>query len=162
VATAVYPGTFDPMTLGHLDVARRAARIFDRLIFAIFAGRGPKDPLFSVEERVELARAALADLPNVVVDSYSGLTVDYARRVGAVALVHGMRTVSDFEYQYVRFHMNDALAPEIESVFFLTNPKYAFISSSLIKEVVSGGGDVSSMVPAQVEQALRQRFDGRA
>ena len=161
MATAVYPGSFDPTHIGHLDVARRATRIFDRLIFAVNTGVSPKSRLFTPEERVALARAALADLPNVVVDSYNGLTVDYARRVGAVALVHGIRTVSDLEYESTRAHMNSALAPQIESVFFMTSPEYAFISSSLIKDVVMNGGDVSGMVPAQIEQALRQRFAAR-
>ncbi len=160
--TAIYAGTFDPITLGHVDVARRASRIFDRLIFAIFAGRGSKTPLFTQEERVELARAALTEVPNVVVDSYDGLTVDYARRVGAIAIVRGVRTVSDYDYEFAQRHMNNALAPEIETIFFMTSAEYAFLNSSLIKEVARGGGDVSSMVPPQVAEALRRKVAGRS
>ena len=160
--TAIYAGTFDPITLGHVDVARRASRIFDRLIFAVFAGRGSKTPLFTQEERVELARAALAEVPNVVVDSYDGLTVDYARRVGAMAMVRGIRTISDFDYEFSLAHMNGALTPDIESVVFMTSPRHAFISSSLLKEVARNGGDVREMVPVAVWQALRERFEARS
>lgn len=156
--TAVYAGTFDPPTMGHVDIVRRAARIFDRLIFAVFAGGAAKQPLFSAEERVALARVALAEIPNVVIDSYRGLTVDYARRMGAVAIVRGLRAVSDFEYEFTLAHMNERLAPGIESVFLMTVPDYAFVSSSLIKEVAGQGGDVNGMVPPVVEQALRRHF----
>ena len=158
---AVYVGSFDPLHLGHCDVARRAARVFDRVIFAISTATGSKQPLFSGPERIALARAALADIPNVVVDSYPELTVDYARRAGAIAIVKGVRTVADYEYELQQAHMNSALAPGIESVFFMTSPQYVFFSSSLIKQVALAGGDVSGMVPADVERALRQRRDER-
>jgi pantetheine-phosphate adenylyltransferase len=161
VAVAIYSGSFDPLTMGHLDVAHRAARIFDRLVVAVSASRGAKTPLFTAEERVALARAALADLPNVVVDSFNGLLVDYARQMGATAIVRGLRAISDFEYEFTMAHMNDKLAPEIESVFMMTSPEYAFVSSSLIKEVASLGGDVDGMVPPAVKQALQQRFGVR-
>lgn len=161
MATAIYPASFDPMHLGHLDVARRASRIFERLICAVGIDSGKANPLFTPEERVAMVRAALAELPNIAVDSYRGLTVDYARRVGAVAMVRGMRTVADFETEFAMAHMNGALAPEIESVFFATSPKHAFISSSLIKQVAALGGDVGMMVPAPVQQALRKRFAAR-
>ena len=157
VRVAVYAGSFDPLHLGHVDVVRRAARLFDRLIFAVFSGTGFKNPLFTGPERVELARAAMADIPNVLVDSYRGLTVDYARRAGAVAIVKGVRTVADFEYELQQAHMNGTLAPEIESIFFMTSPQFVFFSSSLIKQVALAGGDVSAMVPANVDQALRAR-----
>jgi pantetheine-phosphate adenylyltransferase len=154
---AVYAGSFDPLHFGHVDVVRRAARLFDRVVFAISTGTGAKDFLFTGPERAELARAALAALPNVGVDSYGGLTVDYARRIGAVAIVKGVRTVADFEYELQQAHMNGALAPDIESVFFMTSPPYVFFSSRLIKQVALAGGDVRGMVPAEVEQALRLR-----
>lgn len=155
--TAIYPGTFDPPTMGHVDVACRAARIFDRLILVVATRQG-KAPLFTTEERIALVRAALADVPNVVVDSFSGLTVDYARQVGAVAIVRGLRAVSDFEDEFTLAHMNEAMAPGIETVLFMTSPEYAFVSSSLIKEVASLRGNVDGMVPDEVEVALRRRF----
>ncbi|HEX5503327.1 MAG TPA: pantetheine-phosphate adenylyltransferase [Thermomicrobiales bacterium] len=158
--TAIYPGTFDPPTMGHVDVARRAARIFDRLILVIATRQG-KAPLFTTEERIALVRAALADVHNVVVDSFSGLTVDYARQVGAVAIVRGLRAVSDFEDEFTLAHMNEAMAPGIETVLFMTSPEYAFVSSSLIKEVASLRGNVDGMVPDGVEAALRRRFATR-
>jgi pantetheine-phosphate adenylyltransferase len=158
---AVYAGSFDPLHMGHVDVVRRAARLFDRLIFAVFTGTGFKSPLFTGPEREALARDALVGIPNVLVDSYRELTVDYARRAGAVAIVKGVRTVADFEYELQQAHMNSALAPEIESVFFMTSPEYVFFSSSLIKQVALAGGNVSAMVPANVDQALRARREMR-
>ena len=158
---AVYAGSFDPLHLGHCDVARRAARLFDQLVFAVFTGSGSKSPLFTGPERVELARAALADVPNIVVEGYRELTVGYAQRLGASALVKGVRTVADFESELQQAHMNSVLVPEIESIFLMTNPQYVFFSSSLIKEVAMAGGDVSGMVPAGVERALRQRRENR-
>lgn len=150
------------MHLGHLDVARRAARVFDRLTIAIFAGRGSKSALFTPEERVAMARAAVGDVPNIIVDSYTGLTVDYARRVGATVIVRGVRTVTDYDYEFAQRHMNSVLAPEIETVFFMTGAEYAFLQSSLIKEVARAGGNVGSMVPRQGEEALRRKFAERA
>lgn len=161
LSTAVYAGSFDPLHLGHRDVAERAARLFDRLIFAVFTGTGSKRPLFTGPERVKLAREALADLTNVSVLGYRELTVGYARNLGADALVKGVRTVADFEYELQQAHMNRALVPEIESVFLMTSPQFVFFSSSLIKEVALAGGDVSDMVPAVVKQALRQRCENR-
>lgn len=159
--TAVYAGSFDPLHLGHRDVAERAARLFDRVIFAVFTGTGSKRPLFTGPERVELACAALADLPNISVRGYRELTVGYARSLDADVLVKGVRTVADFEYELQQAHMNRALVPEIESVFLMTSPQFVFFSSSLIKEVAMAGGDVSGMVPAVVERALRQRREHR-
>ena len=161
LSTAVYAGSFDPLHLGHRDVAERAARLFDRLIFAVFTGSGSKRPLFTGQERVDLAREALADLANVSVLGYRELTVGYARNLGADALVKGVRTVADFEYELQQAHMNRALVPEIESVFLMTSPQFVFFSSSLIKEVAMAGGDVGSMVPVVVERAMRQRRDER-
>jgi pantetheine-phosphate adenylyltransferase len=158
---AVYAGSFDPLHLGHCDVARRAARLFDRLVFAVYTGTGSKSPLFSGDERVELARAALADVPNITIEGFRELTVGYAQRLGASALVKGVRTVADFESELQQAHMNSVLVPGIESIFLMTNPRYVFFSSSLIKEVAMAGGDVSGMVPAEVERALRQRRENR-
>ena len=158
---AIYPGSFDPITLGHVDVARRAAKLFERLIVAVYAGEEKRGGLFSVEERLSLARRALADEPNVVVDSFSGLTVEYARALGATTIVRGLRAVSDFEYEFKLAHMNAHLAPEIEVVCLMTSSRHSFISSSLIREVAALGGDVEGLVPAHVRDALRTRVGSR-
>lgn len=155
---AIYPGSFDPITLGHLDVAHRAARIFDTLIVAVYSGSDKPGALFSLEERLAMAREALADLDNVVVDSFSGLTVEYARAKGATTIVRGLRAVSDFEYEFKLAHMNEHLAPEIEVVCLMTSSRHSFVSSSLIREVASLGGDITGLVPAHVATALRARF----
>lgn len=158
---ALYPGAFDPITNGHIDVAQRAARLFDLLIVGIYAGndRLDKPPLFSPEERREMAEQALAGLANVRVDIFSGLTVDYARAVGAQAIVRGLRAVSDFEYEFKLAHMNRHMAPEIDVVCLMTSSQNSFISSSLIKEVARLGGDVSGLVPEHVVKALARKFE---
>ena len=158
---ALYPGAFDPITNGHIDVAQRAARLFDLLIVGIYAGsdRLDKPPLFSPEERREMAEQALAGLANVRVDIFSGLTVDYARAVGAQTIVRGLRAVSDFEYEFKLAHMNRHLAPEIDVVCLMTSSQNSFISSSLIKEVARLGGDVSGLVPEHVVEALARKFE---
>lgn len=160
---ALYPGAFDPITNGHIDVAQRAARLFDVLIVGIYAGvdREDKTALFSPDERCEMARKALAGLPNVRVDIFWGLTVDYARAVGALTIVRGLRAVSDFEYEFKLAHMNRHLAPEIDVVCLMTSSQNSFISSSLIKEVARLGGDVSGLVPDHVVEALRRKFEAR-
>uniref|UniRef100_A0A7C3AS03 Phosphopantetheine adenylyltransferase n=1 Tax=Thermorudis sp. TaxID=1969470 RepID=A0A7C3AS03_9BACT len=157
----LYPGAFDPITNGHIDVAQRAARLFDLLIVGIYAGadRLDKPPLFSPEERREMAEQALAGLANVRVDIFSGLTVDYARAVGAQTIVRGLRAVSDFEYEFKLAHMNRHLAPEIDVVCLMTSSQNSFISSSLIKEVARLGGDVSGLVPEHVVKALARKFE---
>ena len=159
---AIYPGTFDPITLGHLDLAHRAARVFDRLIVAVYAGGEKAEGLFSLEERLALAREALIPEAgagaNIVVDSFSGLTVEYARAMGAETIVRGLRAVSDFEYEFKLAHMNDHLAPEIEVVCLVASARHSFISSSLIREVAALGGDIDGLVPAHVAEALRARF----
>ena len=164
---AVYPGSFDPITNGHVDLARRASRLFDRLIVAVYTGgtHGEKRHLFSVDERVRLVRACLNDLDNVDIDTFQNLTVDYARSVGAQTIVRGLRAVSDFEYEFKLAHMYQHLAPELEVVCLMTSSSYSFISSSFIREVASLGGDVTALVPAPVVETLQRRFghdDARA
>ncbi len=157
---AIYPGSFDPITLGHVDVALRAARLFDRLILAVYAGSEKPGGLFLPDERIELARVALreAGAENVEIEQFSGLTIEYARQRGATTVVRGLRAVSDFEYEFKLAHMNNHLAPEIEVVCLMTSSRHSFISSSLIREVSSLGGDVAGLVPDNVRVALRDRF----
>lgn len=157
---AIYPGSFDPITLGHVDVALRAARLFDRLILAIYSGSEKPGGLFHPEERIELARVALvgAGVDNVEIEQFSGLTIEYARQRGATTVVRGLRAVSDFEYEFKLAHMNHHLAPEIEVVCLMTSSRHSFISSSLIREVASLGGDVAGLVPDNVRVALLDRF----
>lgn len=157
---AVYPGSFDPITNGHVDLARRASRLFDRLIVAVYTGgtHGEKRHLFSVHERVRLVRECLAGADNIDVDTFENLTVDYARSVGAQTIVRGLRAVSDFEYEFKLAHMYQHLAPELEVVCLMTSSSYSFISSSFIREVASLGGDVTALVPPPVVEALEKRF----
>jgi pantetheine-phosphate adenylyltransferase len=160
---AVYPGTFDPITLGHLDIALRAARLFDRVVLSVYRGTEKPGRLFSADERIELARRALRDSSDpaaarVEIDSFSGLAVEYARAQGASVIVRGLRAVSDFEYEFKLAHMNAHLAPEIDVVCLLTSSRLAFISSSLIREVAALGGDVAGLVPDHVRDALRANY----
>ncbi|MFM8531095.1 MAG: pantetheine-phosphate adenylyltransferase [Ilumatobacteraceae bacterium] len=145
--------------MGHLDVALRAARLFDEVVVAVYAGAGKPGALFSTSERIALAEAALADGPsNIRVSSFTGLTVEFARAEGAEVIVRGLRAVSDFEYEFKLAHMNDHLAPEIEVVCLMTSSRHSFISSSMIREVASLGGDVDGLVPAIVRDALAEKF----
>lgn len=157
---AVYPGSFDPITNGHLDMATRAARLFDRLILGVYRGgeHGPKRPLFSVDERVQMAERSLCHVDNITVDTFDELLVDYARKVGAQAIVRGLRAVSDFDVEFKLAHMYQHLAPELEVVCLMTSSNHSFISSSIIKEVASLGGTVDALVPPLVDEALRGRF----
>ena len=156
---AVYPGSFDPLTNGHLDIARRAARLFDTLIVAVYAFPD-KNLLFSIEERLELWREVInaEQLQNVRVDTFKGLVVDYAHSVGGQTLVKGLRSPNDFEAEFQQGLMNRKLAPEIETVCLLTNLEQLFVSSSLLKEVARLGGDVSDMLPSPVMKALQKKF----
>lgn len=154
--TAVYPGTFDPLTNGHLDILDRAAALFDRVIIAV-ASNSNKETLFTLSERQELLRFELREMKNVEVSSFSGLTVDFARQCGAVALIRGLRAMTDFEYEFQLALMNKKLAPDIETVFLMTKSDYSFISSSAIKWAASLGGSIAEFVPPNVEKAIMQK-----
>jgi pantetheine-phosphate adenylyltransferase len=153
----MYPGTFDPITLGHEDLVRRAVRLFDRVVVAIAANPESKAPMFSVEERVALASAAFADIDNVEVTGYKGLTVDFAGEHGLTVIIRGLRAVSDFEYEFQLANMNRHLTDEVETAFLTPTEKYMFISSSLVREVAALGGDVSEFVSPKVRLALLER-----
>jgi len=154
---AVYAGTFDPMTMGHLDVVERAAHIFPELIVAVAAVTG-KSTLFSQKERVTLVKKSLTGLPNVTVEPFNGLLVEYARAQGAGVLIRGLRAFSDFEYEFQMALTNRRLAPDIETLFLMPKQDYSFLSSTNVKQVASLGGDVSEFVPAAVAKALARKL----
>jgi pantetheine-phosphate adenylyltransferase len=164
MSVAVYPGSFDPITNGHLDIVERAASVFDTVIVAVLANP-KKAPLLTVEERIEVIKAALAahDVPDerVDVDSFDGLTVEFAQSRDATAIVRGLRAISDFETEMQLAHNNRVLAPRIDTVFFMTSAANSYVSSSLVKEIASFGGDVSGMVPAAAREALDRAFAHR-
>ena len=153
---AIYPGSFDPLTNGHVDIIQRGARIFDRIVVAMLVNI-EKAPLFTVPERVDIARAVFRGWPNVEVDTFDGLLVDYARRKQATAIVRGLRAISDFEYEMQMALMNRRLSPEVETVFMMPAEPYTYVSSRLVKEVVALGGTVTGLVPEIVEQRLREK-----
>ncbi len=155
---ALYPGTFDPPTNGHVDVIQRGAKIFSQLTVAIL-NNPVKDPLFTVEERVEMIREATRSLKNVSVATFNGLMVEFARHEGATAVLRGIRAISDYEYEFQMALMNRRLAPEIETVFLQPAGRYSFVRSSMVKEVFSLGGDVSGLVPPNVLKRLRRRIN---
>ena len=157
---AVYPGSFDPLTNGHLDIARRAARLFDTLIIAVYAYPAAKNPLFSVEERMQLWQEVIAgeELTNVRVDKFTELLVEYVTSVGGQAIVKGLRSPNDFEAEFQQGLMNRKLAPDIETICLLTNLEQLFVSSSLLKEVAGLGGNVSDMLPPVVALELQKKF----
>ncbi|MUV36240.1 Pantetheine-phosphate adenylyltransferase [Lentibacillus sp. JNUCC-1] len=154
---AICPGSFDPVTYGHLDIIRRGARVFDEVIVAVFNNHS-KQPLFTGEERISLLKEVTADLPNVHVDVSEGLLIDYARKKGAHAILRGLRAVSDFEYELQITSMNRKLDENIETFFMMTNNQYSFLSSSIVKEVAKYQGNVSGLVPEPVERALIEKF----
>lgn len=153
----LYPGTFDPITNGHIDIASRAAILFDQLVIGIY-DRPLKSLLFSTEERIAMANEALKDLPHVRVESYSGLTVNFARQLGARFIVRGLRVISDFELEFQMAQINRKLAPEIDMICLMTDIRYAFLSSSIVKEVAMAGGCLEEMVPPHVASALARKF----
>lgn len=153
---AVCPGSFDPITYGHLDIITRGAKVFDE-IFVVVLSNSSKKPLFSVEERTEMIREVTKHLPNVKVDSFQGLLVDYASSVGASAIIRGLRAVSDFEYEMQITSMNRVLNDQIETFFIMTNSQYSFLSSSIVKEVAKYKGKISELVPPLVEKALMEK-----
>ena len=155
--TAIYPGSFDPITKGHLDVLERASSMFEKVIIAVLDNT-KKKCLLSTEERVNLIKKSVAHLTNVYVDSFDGLTIEYARKQNAEVLIRGLRAVSDFEYEMQLSQMNSALAPEINTIFLITKPKYNFISSSTVKEIVMMGGDISKFVPEEVKNYLEKKY----
>jgi len=154
---AVYPGTFDPVTNGHIDLLERSLRIFDEVIVAV-AENPKKTPLFSLEERIALFKAVSARFQNVVIEGFDGLLVDYVRKKKAVAIIRGLRAVSDFEYEMQMALMNRRLDNNIETVFMMPNEAYSFITSTIVKEAASYGGDVSSLVPQAVVEKLKKKF----
>ncbi|MGO9620201.1 MAG: pantetheine-phosphate adenylyltransferase [Desulfobaccales bacterium] len=154
---AVYPGSFDPITNGHLDLIQRALRIFDHIIVAV-ATNAFKQSLFTIEERMEMIRESLKDYPQITIDSFEGLLVNYARRQKARAVLRGLRAVTDFEYEFQLAMMNRRLEPEVETVFLMTGLRWVFLSSSILKEAAVHGGNVEGMVPEIVIQKLREKF----
>jgi pantetheine-phosphate adenylyltransferase len=160
LSIAIYPGSFNPITNGHLDIATRAAKIFDKLIIGVY--ETPDKPiLFTTKERVEFIRQVITDLPNVEVESFSGLTVDFAKKVKAQAMVRGLRMSADFEMEFDMAMMNKKLYPELETVCLMAKVEYQFLSSSLLKEVASLGGNIDDLVPKHVAEALRKKFQGK-
>ena len=154
--SAMYPGTFDPITLGHEDLVRRAGRLFDKVVVAI-AANPSKEPMFSLEERVALAQTALAEFDNVEVTGYDGLTVDFARQNDLQVIVRGLRAISDFEYEFQLANMNRHLNDEVETAFLTPTETYTYISSSLVREICKLGGDISEFVSPEVKIALMDR-----
>jgi len=153
---AMYPGTFDPVTNGHLDLVRRAAKLFDRVVVAVAASPN-KTPMFTLEERIGMARTALADAPNITVDGYAGLTVDYVRQHGLRVIIRGLRAVSDFEYEFQLATMNRHLRSEVETIFLTPAEEYTFVSSTFVREIGVLGGDISPFVPPGVASALARK-----
>ena len=160
--TAIYPGTYDPVTNGHIDVINRAAAIFDRVVIGVVGNPQHKQPMFTLDERVAFLKEALDGLENVEVDVFSELVVDFARRWGATTMVKGLRVISDFEWEFQMNQLNRTLAPEIETVYVMASPQVSFVSSSGVKEIASFGGNVEELVPVAVARRLKEMFpDGR-
>lgn len=155
---AICPGSFDPITFGHLDIIQRGANVFDE-VYVVIVNNSAKNSLFTVEERLELITEATAHMPNVKVDFYQGLTVDYAESVSANAIIRGLRATSDFEYEMQGTSMNRFLNSNIESFFIMTKNQYSFLSSSIVKEVAKYGGDISELVPSVVQKALAKKYE---
>jgi len=154
---AIYPGTFDPITHGHIDIAERAVTLFDKVVITI-AINSSKKPLFSVDERKKMIAESVSHLPNIEVDSFEGLLMDYAKMKKAAAVIRGLRAISDFEYELQMALMNRKLAEDVVTVFLMPNVKYTYLNSTIVKEVASFGGDISGLVPSVVEQRLKEKF----
>lgn len=155
--TAVYPGSFDPVTYGHMDIIARAAKLTDRLVIGVLKNN-TKTPLFSSDERVNMLKKVTASLPNVTVRSFEGLSVDFAREEGAAAIVRGLRAVTDFEYELQLAQTNRALAPGVDTIFLTTNLKYSYLSSSTVKEIAFFGGDISGFVHPEIAAMVREKI----
>ena len=154
---AVYPGSFDPVTYGHIDIISRGASVFDKVIVAVLHNRN-KEPMFSIDERVALLREVTKDIENVEIDSFHGLLINYMRERKAKTIIRGLRAVSDFEYEMQAASINKKLGPDVETFFMMTNNNYSYLSSSIVKEVAKYDADVSDLVPSAVEKALRTKF----
>ena len=160
--TAIYPGTYDPVTLGHVDVITRAAGIFDRVVVGVVGNPQHKTPMFSLDERVAFLKDALVELDNVEVDVFSELVVEFARKWNAKIIVKGLRVISDFEWEFQMNQLNRTLAPEVETVYVMASPQVSFVSSSGVKEIAAFGGNVDELVPQAVARRFRELFpDGR-
>lgn len=160
MATAVYPGSFDPVTLGHMDIIERTAHMFDHVIIGVLQNNS-KTPLFSVEERVNILKKATQDIPNVEVRSFSGLAVDFAKECQAHTIVRGLRAITDFEYELQMAQTNRVLEPEVDTTFLITSLEYAYLSSTVVKEVAAFGGDIHKFVPDFVEKEIRAKYAAR-
>ena len=158
--TAIYPGTYDPVTNGHVDVITRASEIFDRVVIGVVGKPQHKEPMFTLDERVGFLRDTLGELENVEVDVFSELVVDFAQRWGAKTMVKGLRVISDFEWEFQMNHLNRTLAPDIETLYVMASPQYSFVSSSGVKEIASFGGKVDELVPEAVARRFKELFPG--
>ena len=156
MTSAIYPGSFDPVTLGHLDIIERTAQVMDRVIVGVLNNR-KKTPLFSVEERVNMLKSVTSHLPNVEVKSFDGLTIDFARENGAKVIVRGLRAITDFEYELQLSQTNRVIAPEIDTLFLTTSLKYSYLSSSMVKEIAVYGGDISAFLPPEIGGLVREK-----
>lgn len=154
---AIYPGSFDPVTKGHLDIIKRAAKMFESLTVSVL-NNSEKCPLFSVDERVNMLRKACADIPNVEIDSFSGLTADYARKTGTDVIIRGLRAITDFEYELQMAQTNRKILPTLDTVFLTTSLEYAYLSSSIVREVASYGGDISEFVTPEVAELVYRKL----
>lgn len=159
MALAVYPGSFDPITKGHLDVLKRACNVFDEVVIAVVDNHS-KNSYFTTQERLDMIKQATKDLSNVRVDAFDGLTIEYAKKINATVLIRGLRAVSDFEYEMQLAQANHSLSSEIETIFFTTKPKYNFISSSTVKEIKMLGGEISKFVPQNVDNYFSKKIKG--
>ena len=157
MAIAIYPGSFDPVTKGHEDVIERAAAMFDKLIIGILTNAG-KQPTFSVQERVDMIAGLYKNVPNIEVKSFDGLTIDFAREEGASVIVRGLRAVTDFEYELQLAQTNKVLAPDIDTVFLTTNLNYSYLSSSIVKEIASYGGDISKFLSPDIKKLVEEKY----